>query len=50
MPYGAVQKKLMDAAGMPIDRYYVLTEFGIPKTPDLALVEEDVATALAAIR
>lgn len=43
-------KKLMDAAGMPIDRYYVLTDLGIAKSPDLTLVEEDVATALDAIR
>ncbi len=43
-------KKLMDAAGMPIDRYYVLTEIGIAKSADLTLVEEDVATALAAVR
>jgi len=43
-------KKLMDAAGLPIDRYYVLTALGIAKSPDLTLVEEDVATALAAIR
>lgn len=43
-------KKIMETAGMPIDRYVVLTDLGIAKVPDLTLVEEDVATALAAVR
>ncbi len=43
-------KRLMDAAGMPIDRYYVLTELGIAKSSELTLVEKDLATALDAIR
>jgi len=46
----ACAKKIMDARGLPIDRYVMITELGIAKTPGPVFTESDVMVVLDAIK
>jgi uncharacterized metal-binding protein len=46
----ACAKKIMDDKGLVIDRYVMITELGIVKTPGPLYNENDVKTVIAAIR
>ena len=46
----ACAKKIMDAWGLSIDRYVMITELGIAKTPGPAFTESDVMVVLDAIK
>jgi uncharacterized metal-binding protein len=45
----ACAKKIMDAQGLPIERYVVITELGIAKTPGPVFAEYDVQTVVDAV-
>lgn len=46
----ACAKKIMDAQGLPINRYVVITELGIEKTPGPVFNESNVQAVLDATR
>ena len=46
----ASAKKIMDDKGLMIDRYVMITEFGIAKAPGPHYNENDVKTVIAAVR
>jgi uncharacterized metal-binding protein len=46
----ACAKKIMDDKGLTIDRYVVVTELGIVKTPGPIFNENDVQTVITAVR
>jgi uncharacterized metal-binding protein len=46
----ACAKKIMDDKGLRIDRYVMITELGIIKTPGPAFDENDVQTVIDAVR
>jgi uncharacterized metal-binding protein len=46
----ACAKKIMDAGGLPINRYVIVTELGIGKTPGPVFNENDVQTVIDAVK
>ncbi len=46
----ACAKKIMDDKGLSIDRYVLITDLGISKTPGPAYAESDVQTVVDAVR
>jgi len=46
----ACAKKIMDARRLPINRYVMITELGIGKTPGSVFNESDVQTVVDAVR
>jgi len=46
----ACAKKIMDAQGLFIDRYVIITGLGIEKTPGPLYAESDVQTVVDAVR
>jgi uncharacterized metal-binding protein len=46
----ACAKKIMDARELPINRYVMITELGIGKTPGPVFNESDVQTVVDAVR
>jgi uncharacterized metal-binding protein len=46
----ACAKKIMDDKGLAIDRYVLITDLGIQKTPGPAHAESDVLTVINAVR
>lgn len=46
----ACAKKIMDDRGLSIDRYILITDLGISKTPGPAYAESDVQTVVDAVR
>jgi uncharacterized metal-binding protein len=46
----ACAKKIMDDKGLRIDRYVMITELGISKTPGPVFNKNDVKTVIAAVR
>jgi uncharacterized metal-binding protein len=46
----ACAKKIMDDKGLAIDRYVLITELGIAKTPGPAFDERDVQTVVNAVK
>ncbi len=46
----ACAKKIMDDKGLPVDRYVIITELGIVKTPGPGYHENDVQTVIKAVR
>jgi uncharacterized metal-binding protein len=46
----ACAKKIMDDKGLRIDRYVMITELGIVKTPGPTFNDNDVKTVIAAVR
>jgi len=46
----ACAKKILDAKGLPVDRYIIVTELGIAKTPGPAYRVEDVQAVVSAVR
>lgn len=46
----ACAKKIMDDQGLSIDRYILITDLGISKTPGPAYAESDVQTVVNAVR
>jgi uncharacterized metal-binding protein len=46
----ACAKKIMDARELPINRYVMITELGIGKTPGPVFDESDVQTVVDAVR
>jgi uncharacterized metal-binding protein len=43
-------KKIMDDKGLAIDRYVMITDLGIAKTPGPSFAESDVQTVVNAVR
>ena len=46
----ACAKKIMDGKGLIIDRYVIITELGIAKTPGPVFDENDVLTVINAVK
>jgi uncharacterized metal-binding protein len=46
----ACAKKIMDNMGLAIDKYVLITDLGITKTPGPAFAERDVQTVIDAVR
>jgi uncharacterized metal-binding protein len=46
----ACAKKIMDDKGLTIDRYVMITELGIVKTPGPIFYENDIKTVIAAVK
>ncbi|MCJ7742318.1 MAG: putative zinc-binding protein, partial [Methanoregula sp.] len=46
----ACAKKIMDDKGLSIDRYVLITDLGITKTPGPAYAESDVQTVINAVK
>jgi uncharacterized metal-binding protein len=46
----ACAKKIMTDKGLPIDRYVIVTELGIEKTPGPGYHEKDVLTVIKSVR
>ncbi len=46
----ACAKKIMDSKGLAIDRYVLITDLGIAKTPGPVFRESDVQTVVDAVR
>jgi uncharacterized metal-binding protein len=46
----ACAKKIMDVQGLPVERYVVITELGIAKTPGPVFAESDVQTVVDAVK
>jgi uncharacterized metal-binding protein len=46
----ACAKKIMDDRGLAIDRYVLITDLGITKTPGPAFRQDDVQTVVDAVR
>jgi uncharacterized metal-binding protein len=46
----ACAKKILDDNGLAIDRYILITDLGIAKTPGPAYAESDVLTVVDAVR
>ncbi|MCX6687139.1 MAG: putative zinc-binding protein [Methanoregula sp.] len=46
----ACAKKIMDISGLPINRYVMITELGIEKTPGPVFNEKDVQTVIDAVK
>ncbi len=46
----ACAKKIMDVSGLPINRYVIITEIGIGKTPGPVFNEKDVQTVIDAVK
>ena len=46
----ACAKKIMDDKGLAVDRYVMITDLGITKTPGPAFAESDVQSVINAVR
>jgi len=46
----ACAKKILDDKGLAIDRYVLITDLGIPKTPGPAYAESDIRKVVDAVR
>ena len=46
----ACAKKIMDDRGLPVDRYVMITDLGITKTPGPVYAESDVQTVINTVK
>jgi uncharacterized metal-binding protein len=46
----ACAKKIMDAQGLPVNRYVIITEIGITKTPGPVFMQSDVQAVVDAVK